>query len=247
MIKKLPYIDKANVVSSCVELFLSIAIKNHDNFVENNYQHQDTFPQEELLLSSFMYAYCALEAHISDTCYFFQNQIPQCSSQKWKTKIIEDRLQYLLGDKIISKRRRRLLENIREFRHSIQHPEPFVILERTTVISERECGHGIVETISKYTRSNIVKARKKYISTHYKPSKFPPDPLLIEYIHIQTALLIILEHILLLERKYKKRSGNPILILRKGEVILVTECFKTLRNKYNGPHAAYFNRINIKL
>jgi hypothetical protein len=82
-----------------------------------------------------------------------------------------------------------------------------------------------------------------YREARYRPAALPADVLSFGDRHLRTCLLVMLEHLVLIERRFHPEP--PLVIRREGGSIEIGEWFEELRSGYVGPHAAYFDRIRL--
>lgn len=186
-------------------------------------------------LVSFVFAYCALEAYINDIHHaHFAHGMAKNEVQAWRRRHLELRLRDVTGGQL-SARRMRTLRELREFRHSVVHPEPLIVREDAIKIAND------IEVSSR----RLIGARKHFLETRYRSTRLPGDPLDLEKDNLDTALLVLLREFVVLARRYPKWPPISRVIDPTGRVLSIEEWFSTLRQGYSGPHRAEFRRIRV--
>ncbi|MEJ2184955.1 MAG: hypothetical protein P8Z36_03360 [Gemmatimonadota bacterium] len=203
--------------------------------------HQDAAAREaesagaalEHRLAAFFFAYGGFQGRINEA---YQERLQQGrvhADPEWRRRTAERRLGVLLGNEL-SRRRRRLLRDVEEMWGLVARPAARRVVKQMTLetASDREGGpHLLLET------------GPEYREVRYRPADLPLDALSFDDRHLRTCLLVMLEHLVLIERRFHPQP--PLRLRRDGAEIGVGDWFEELRRGYTGPHAAYFSRIRL--
>lgn len=199
-------------------------------------------------LSALLFAGSALEAHVVGLHHcFFAHRMRAEAVVAWRQRPLPERLADLLPKKVLSQRRRRLLDDVLALQRRVLQPPPFHVAEQIELFAPAAPPEKGAFWFGN-TESTWVKmpSAGDDDDTHH-PAGFPLDPLDLQPRHLVTALLILLEHAVLLDRAYRSWSEWPLSVFVGGEVRTAGEWLGVLRHSYEGPHAAYFRRIRIDL
>lgn len=209
--------------------FLGMAARNYDAACAADHAGQAL----ELRLATFFFARAAFEARINDV---HEQRVGTRSAvrpdPRWRWRDAEERLETLLGHRAMSRRRRRLLRDVAEMWADVTRPAPIRIVQQM----------GLDAGAAPPARL-LLETPPQYRAERYRPAALPADPLALEERPLQTCLLVMLEHLVLLERRF--RPDPPLRVRRDGAMQSVEAWFDELRDAYEGPHAAYFKRIRL--
>lgn len=214
------------------QILIGMAARNHDAcLVARNQEHA-----LELRLAAFFFAKAAFEARINEV---HERRVGTRSRVRpdgnWRWRTAEDRLEALLGRRSMSRRRRRLLRDVAEMWDNVALPAAIRFVQQMGL---EDAAGGSSDG------SLLLEAGPRYREERYRPAALPADPLAFEETHLRTCLLVMLEHLVLLERRFRPRP--PLKVPRAEKLREVSAWFDELRADYDGPHAAYFKRIRLK-
>lgn len=184
-------------------------------------------------LAAFFFAYGGFQGRINEAYQQRLHQGRVHADPEWRRRLPEHRLEALLGDEL-SRRRRRLLRDVEEMWETVARPAALRVVKQMTL-----------ETASDRTGapSVLLETGPAYREARYRPAALPSDALSFDDRHLRTCLLVMVEHLVLIERRF---HPQPPLRVHVGEAELdVGDWFEELRKGYDGPHAAYFSRIRL--
>jgi len=233
------------------QIFLSIAMRNYQAFLKHDKTPDITFRYEELAINSFIYCFSAIEAHVNEI-YIAQNgSLTANQFDKWQKGNLKIRLSNLFGSKVMSQRRKNILNEIIEFRNSLTHPCPIVEREIRDLLEETVHENGMVSYVADSVENEIEIAREKFTRISntfphgYRYTNLPQSPFELNKEQLQCCLLVLLEWAVLLSRKFKKWAGWPFYGgIGKRELQLVVDWFEQIRGEYHGALRRRFDRIN---
>jgi hypothetical protein len=193
--------------------------------------------------SALLFASCALEAHtVAVHQCFFARDLSTREILLWRKGDLVDRLADLLPKKVHSPRRQRLLMDVAELCELVRQPPPIRVAEQIDLFERTERPSG-----PEFWFGNTVWVRRDESrlieDERHRPADLPADPLELTHEHLVTALLILLEHCVLLDRHFARWAEWPLATLLDGQVLTAATWFDELRRAYAGPHAAYFRRV----
>jgi hypothetical protein len=201
----------------------------------------------EIRLSCLNFAMSALEAHtVAVHQVFFAGSMPRRQVAEWRRRPLVERMADLLPKKVHSARRQRLLQDVIDLVEHVRQPPPFQVAEQIDLFERPERPSG---TEFWYGKSVWVRSPPPHevneTDERYRPSDLPTDPLDVGRAQLSTALLIILEHLVLLDRHFKDWPEWPLTTRHENEEISVSAWFALLRSDYTGRHSAFFRRIQL--
>lgn len=184
-------------------------------------------------LAAFFFAYGGFQGRINEAYQERLHQGRVHADPDWRRRTPERRLDALLGDEL-SRRRRRLLRDVEEMWEAVARPAALRVVTQMTLATAPD----------RTSASHVLLERgPAYRENRYRPAALPSDALSFEDRHLQTCLLVMLEHLVLIERRF---HPQPPLHVRRGDAELdIGNWFEELREGYTGPHAAYFSRIRL--
>jgi hypothetical protein len=181
-------------------------------------------------LGALTWACSALEARANEVQA--EHGIPgrvRVPEAEWRARPLEQRVGELVGAREMSRRRQRLLRDVEEFRDAILRPRPARFVEQLRLDDPgRDAVPVLVESAGGRER-------------RYRPADLPGNPLNFADGHLRTALLVVLEHVVLLDRRFERH--HPLTARRGTGEVTAAAWFEELRGGYQGPHAAYFRRV----
>lgn len=240
-------------VRSPAALFLHFAARNLEEsrvFVSPaGHEHTPQWRLVEHRLSAILFACSAVEAHlVAIHQVFFAHRISRQEAADWRQLPILERLASLLPKRVFSARRQLLLREVLDLRERISQPPPFQVAEQIELFAPVQ-----TRSSSDFWFGSSQGAWVKVPLDAQEEEENPPgaglpkDPADLQDIHVVTALLILLEHAILLDRIYQNWSEWPLSVLRDKDPSPATQWFEELRESYEGPHAAYFRRLRTDL
>ncbi len=184
-------------------------------------------------LASFFFAYGGFQGRINEAYQQRLHQGRVHADPDWRRRTPERRLETLLGDEL-SLRRRRLLRDLDEMWEIVARPAAVRVVKQMTLetASDRPGAPRV-----------LLETGPAHRESRYRPAALPSDPLSFENLHLHTCLLIMLEQLVLIERRFHPQP--PLLIRGRNGEQGVGDWFDALRADYVGPHAAYFSRIRL--
>jgi hypothetical protein len=204
------------------------------------------FRSLEQRTSALMFASCALEAHsVAVHQAFFARDMSTREVAEWRRRGLVERFADLLPKKVHSARRQRLLMDVTELIEVVRQPPPIRVAEQIDLFdrTERPTGPDFWFGNSVWVRRDGPRLPE---DERHRPADLPTDPLELTHTHLVTALLILLEHCVLLDRHFTRWAEWPLATLIDGQVLTAASWFDELRKSYAGPHAAYFRRIVLE-
>ncbi len=207
-----------------------MAARNHDASLA-----ADGNRSLELRLATFFFAWAAFEARINEVHeqrIGTRTAVGPDPEWRWRTEV--DRLERLLGGRAMSRRRVRLIQDVAELWANVSRPAVVRFVQQM-----RLDGDGPFEDGNHL----LLEAGPRYREERYRPARLPANPLDLEERHLRTCLLVILEHLVLLERRF--RPEPPLRVRRHDRWESLASWFDELRATYEGPHAVYFRRIRL--
>lgn len=233
-------------------IFLSFAARNFDEARRVDEAGREDPDQRwratEHRLAAFLFACSALEAHVVGVhqCFFGQGRTPR-ELRTWRARSLEARVKELLPKRSWSVRRRRLLADVVQLRRRAEQPPPFQVAEQIELFGPAEPpAHGAFWFGPDRGGWFKVAPRRDEDDEH-QPAGLPDDPLDLDERQLTTALLVVLEHTVLLDRHFQGWSEWPLSARVGGRTVTAAEWFDALRAGYEGPHAAYFRRVRADL
>ena len=199
----------------------------------------------ELRLSALTFMASALEAHmVAVHQCFFARDMPTREVLLWRRGPLIARFADLLPRKVYSARRQRLLADVVELIDVARQPPPIAVAEQIDLFerTERPSGPEFWFGNSVWVRRDVPRLPEE---ERHHPAALPTDPLELEDESMQTALLILLEQCVLLDRHYTAWAEWPLATRIGSETLTAAAWFDEMRQAYNGPHAAYFRRISL--
>jgi len=200
----------------------------------------------ELRTAALLFASCALEAHVVAVhqC-FFARDLSTRQVLAWRKLDLVARFADLLPRRVHSARRQRLLLDVVELLGVVRQPPPLRVAEQIDLFerSVRPSGPSFWYGNAVWVRRD--NARPSDDERH-RPADLPRDPLELALTQLQTALLVLLEHCVLLDRHFSRWAEWPLATVVDGGVLTAAGWFDELRRAYLGPHAAYFRRIVVE-
>lgn len=246
-------------VRSPAALFLHFAARNLDEAdrlqgEQGPHRHPSIPPGVrwrvmEHRLSCVRFATAALEAHVLALHQvFFAHQMTQAEGAAWRRLPLSERLQALLPKRVLSPRRRNLLQEVLALEERISRPPPFQVAEQIELFAPTET-RSSADFWFGSARGAWVKVplRQSDEPDEARPAGLPDDPAELSTPHVLACLLVLLEHALLLDRAYPEWSEWPLSLFHDGQARSAGEWFQALRERYEGPQAAYFRRIRTEL
>ncbi len=200
----------------------------------------------ELRLRCLSYALTALEAHVVAVHQtFFARELSGKQVLAWRRRPLLERFSELLPKKAYSARRQRLLRDVVELERVVRQPPPFQVAEQIDLFQRSERPSG-----ADFWFGNAVWVRRprsaKDADEGQRPGYLPQDPLELSERQLQTALLIVLEHCVLLDRTFQGWAEHPLSTRDEGRTLTASDWFAELREGYTGPHAAFFKRVVVE-
>ncbi|MEX2610527.1 MAG: hypothetical protein WEA24_11315 [Gemmatimonadota bacterium] len=217
---------------SPAQVFLTCAVADWDALGDDAMAGPEEVLRWERLrrrLGAFIWACSALEARANEVQA--EHGIPgrvRVPEAEWRTRPLEQRVGELVGEREMSRRRQRLLRDVEEFRDAVLRPRPARFVEQLRLDDLGRAAPVLVESAAGQDR-------------RYRPADLPGNPLNFGDGHLRTALLVLLEHVVLLDRRFERH--NPLTARRGAGEVTAPAWFEELRGGYQGPHAAYFQRI----
>lgn len=198
----------------------------------------------ELRLRCLTYALTALEAHVVAVhqC-FFAREMTTRQVLSWRKRPLLDRFSDLLPKRAHSARRQRLLRDVVELERLVRQPPPLQVVEQIDLFERSERPRG-----ADFWFGNAVWVRRagpKDDDEGHRPAELPRDPLELTDRALDTALLVVLEHVVLLDRTFRGWAEHPLSTRYDGKALTAGEWFLELRESYVGPHAAFFKRVVV--
>lgn len=188
------------------------------------------------------FACTALEAHLVaiHQC-FFGRDFTTRQIAEWRERPLLERLSSVLPRRAHSLRRQRLLQDVLDVERLLRQPPPFQVAEQIDLFerSLRPAGYDFWFGRTAWARRTDSGQRGR--ERGY--AEFPLNPLDLTSSHIRTALLIVLEHCVLLDRSFVGWAEHPLTATDHEGAVTATLWFEELRADYAGPHAAYFRRV----
>lgn len=199
----------------------------------------------EMRLGALLYTSSAIEAHaVAVHQCFFARDMPTREVLLWRRGPLVERFADLLPRKVHSARRQRLLADVVELIDLVRQPPPIAVAEQIDLFERTERPSG-----PEFWFGNTVWVRREPPrlpeEERHHPAELPIDPLELTDQALETALLILLEHVVLLDRHYTRWAEWPLATRIGGETVTAAAWFDELRKAYDGPHAAYFRRIAL--
>lgn len=234
-------------------LFLHFAARNLDESrgiaPVSSLEHAHQWRLVEHRLSCVLFACSALEAHlVAIHQVFFAHRMSRQNAATWRQLPLVERLSSLLPKRVFSTRRQGLLHEVLELRERIAQPPPFQVAEQielfAPVRTRSSSDFWFGSSPGTWVKVPLETSEK---IDHPASAGLPKDPADLKDVHIVTALLILLEHAILLDRAYPQWSEWPLSVLLERDAIPAAAWFEALRERYDGPHAAYFRRIRTEL
>jgi hypothetical protein len=184
-------------------------------------------------LAAFFFAYGGFQSRINEAYQQRLHQGRVHADPDWRRRTPERRLHALLGDEL-SQRRRRLLWDVEEMWETLARPAALRVVRQMTLETAAESADA---------PRVLLETGPANREARYRPAALPSDALSFDDRHLQTCLLVMLEHLVLIERRF---HPQPPLRVRRGDAELdIGDWFEELRAGYTGPHAAYFSRIRL--
>jgi hypothetical protein len=199
----------------------------------------------EARISALSYAHAALEAHTVGVhhCFFGQKMATR-EVVAWRQQSLVQRFAELLPKTAQSGRRQRLLRDVVELLALCRQPPPLHVVEQIELFARKDKPSGADFW---FGRSTWVRRELPKGSLGDKepghPAGLPKDPLALGESPTMTALLVLLEHVILLDRYYPRWSEWPLRTWRRAEELSAAGWFEELRGGYDGPHASSFRRV----
>lgn len=184
-------------------------------------------------LAAFYFAYGGFQGRINEAYQQRLHQGRVHADPEWRRRTPERRLEALLGDEL-SLRRRRLLRDVEEMWEIITRPAALRVVKQMTLETTSERAG---------TPAVLLETGPTYREPRYRPAALPADALSFGDLHLRTCLLVMLEHLVLIERRFHPQP--PLRVRRGSHELDVGDWFEELREGYGGPHAAYFSRIRL--
>ncbi|MEJ2219049.1 MAG: hypothetical protein P8099_20880 [Gemmatimonadota bacterium] len=185
-------------------------------------------------LAAFFFAYGGFQGRINEAYQQRLHQGRVHADPEWRRRTPERRLEVLLGGEL-SRRRRRLLRDVEEMWDTVARPAALRLVRQMTLGTPDRSGSGDARV--------LLETGPGYREDRYRPAALPADALTFDDRHLRTCLLVMLEHLVLIERRF---HPQPPLRVRRGDGNAdVGDWFEELRRDYTGPHAAYFSRIRL--
>lgn len=235
-------------IRSPAAVFLAYAMRNLDLAEAAKRERplaQARWRAVEHRLSCFVFACSALEAHaVAVHQAFFAHRMPSRAVLAWRERPLAERLFELLPRRERSLRREQLLEDVLTFRRRVEQPPPFPVAEQIELFARPEPERADAFWFGD-ARSAFVRLFSEPSDEH-RPADLPGHPLDLDERGLETALLVVLEHIVLLDRHFKGWAEWPLRAVKDGRPQSAAAWFEELRGRYEGPHAAYFRRIRIE-
>ena len=212
-------------------------------------QHTPQWRLVEHRLSALLFACSALEAHlVAIHQVFFGHRISRQEAAAWRQLPILERLSSLLPKRVFSTRRQLLLREVLELRERIAQPPPFQVAEQIELFAPVQTRSSSDFWFGSSQGAWVKVPLDAQEEEENPPSAgLPKDPADLLDLHVVTALLILLEHAILLDRIYQNWSEWPLSVLRDRDPSHASQWFEELRAPYEGPHAAYFRRLRTDL
>lgn len=190
------------------------------------------------------YALTALEAHVVGVHQsFFARELTTRQVRAWRRRPLLERFSDLLPKRQHSARRQRLLRDVLELAHVLAQPPPFQVVEQIDLFERSERASG-----ADFWFGRAVWVRRhgpKDDEDGHRPAALPRDPLDLDERALETALLIVLEHCVLLDRTFQGWAEHPLTTRFEGRTLTAGEWFAELREGYTGPHATFFKRVVV--
>lgn len=243
----------AAAVRSPAALFLHFAARNlEESRIDTAVSLSERTPQWRLVehrLSCVLFACSALEAHlVAVHQVFFAHRLSRQEASSWRQLPMVERLSSLLSKRVFSTRRQMLLQEVLELRERIAQPPPFQVAEQIELFAPVQTRSSSDFWFGSAQGAWVKVPLETQEGTDHQPSAgLPKDPADLNDTHVVTALLILLEHAILLDRAYANWSEWPLSVLRDRVACPAVLWFEDLRQAYEGPHAAYFRRIRTEL
>lgn len=200
----------------------------------------------ELRLRCLTFALTALEAHVVAVQQtFFAREMTGKQVLSWRRRSLLERISDLLPKRAHSARRQRLLRDVTELERVIRQPPPLQVAEQIDLFERSVQPRG-----ADFWFGNAVWVKrpgKKDDDEGHRPAGLPRDPLELTDGALDTALLIVLEHCVLLDRTFQGWAEHPLSTRHEGKTLSAGDWFTELREGYTGPHAAYFKRVVVDL
>lgn len=190
------------------------------------------------------YALTALEAHVVAVHQaFFARELTTRQARAWRKRPLLERFSELLPKRAHSARRQRLLRDVLELERVLRQPPPLEVAEQIDLFerSERPSGADFWFGKAVWVRRHAPKDDDE----GHRPAALPRDPLDLDQRALETALLVVLEHCVLLDRTFQGWAEHPLTTKVAGRTLSAREWFSELREGYTGPHAAYFKRVVV--
>lgn len=188
------------------------------------------------------FACTALEAHLVGVhqC-FFGRDFTTRQINDWRERPLVERLSSVLPRRAHSLRRQRLLQDVLDLEHLLRQPPPFQVAEQIDLFerSLRPAGYDFWFGRTAWAR----RSDRAHRGVERGHAELPRHPLDLTTSHISTALLIVLEHCVLLDRIFASWAEHPLTGTAHEGPFTATGWFEEIRADYAGPHAAYFRRV----
>lgn len=234
-------------VRSPAPVFLGFARAAYD---ESKALPQTSAPAERWLplerrIRCLHYALAALEAHVAAVHQtFFAQELSTRQVSAWRQRPLLERLSELLPRRLHSARRQRLLRDVLELERVIRQPPPLEVAEQIDLFERSERPSGVDFWFGRAVWVRRPTARDE--EEGHRPAALPRDPLELDERGLVTALLVVLEHCVVLDRVFEGWTEHPLATRSGGTTLTAREWFKELREGYAGPHAAFFKRVVVE-
>lgn len=218
-------------------------------FDESRALARSTSPEERWLplerrVRCLLYALSALEAHVVAVHQaFFARELSTRQVIAWRKRPLLERLSELLPKRLHSARRQRLLRDVLELERVTRQPPPLEVAEQIDLFERSERPSGIDFWFGRAVWVRRPTARDD--EDGHRPAALPRDPLELDDRALVTALLVVLEHCVVLDRTYEGWTEHPLATQVGSRTLTAGEWFQELRDGYEGSHAAFFKRVAV--
>ncbi|HKJ93897.1 MAG TPA: hypothetical protein VJ957_12080 [Longimicrobiales bacterium] len=213
-------------------VLLGFAVRQHAAAVDAD----DAVVALEHRLATFFFAYGGFQARINEAYQQRLHQGRVHADQEWRHRTPERRLEALLGAREMSRRRRRLLRDVDEMWDSVTRPAALRVVKQMALDTPPDGpDRGGVRV--------LLETGPAYREERYRPAALPADVLSFEERHLRTCLLVMTEHLVLIERRFHPQP--PLHVRTDAGPMDIGDWFEALRDGYTGPHAAFFDRIRL--
>lgn len=188
------------------------------------------------------FACTALEAHLVGIhqC-FFGRDFTTRQIEEWRERPLLERLSSVLPRRAHSLRRQRLLQDVLDVERLLRQPPPFQVAEQIDLFERSLRPAGYDFWFGRTTWARRPERTQRGGERGY--AALPRNPLDLTTSHVRTALLIVLEHCVLLDRSFGGWAEHPLTATDPHGPCTATLWFEELRADYAGPHAAFFRRV----